>query len=254
VKPLLTLPLEDDPGAPDRKRAFNEHLFTVVAGEYDFITKALSLGRDAAWKRQLVAGLPALSQPVCVDLACGTGDITRLLARRYPEGSVVGLDLTEPMLALARERTAESNVRYAQADMCATQLPAGTVDIVTGGYALRNAPRLETALAEIQRLLRPGGVATFLDFSKPPAGRAQRLELSVLKAWGGFWGCLLHASPRVYTYIAESLRRHPDRRELHAVIERSGFRIVGSACFFAGIIEIVTFRKPAGQETHHAPG
>jgi demethylmenaquinone methyltransferase/2-methoxy-6-polyprenyl-1,4-benzoquinol methylase len=232
-----------DLAAPERKREFNRQLFTEVAGTYDFITRALSFGRDAAWKQQLIAALPAWERPYCVDLACGTGDLTRLLARRYPQASVLGLDLTEPMLELARARSSESNVRYVQADMGATGLAAGSVDIVTGGYALRNAPLLETALGEACRILRPGGVGAFLDFSKPPTRGAQCMELALLKFWGGCWGWLLHRNPEVYIYIAESLRRHPDRAEFHGLIERSGFHLTKSECFFAGVTELVVFEK-----------
>jgi demethylmenaquinone methyltransferase/2-methoxy-6-polyprenyl-1,4-benzoquinol methylase len=236
-----------DLAAPERKREFNRQLFTEVAGEYDFITRALSFGRDAAWKQQLIAALPAWERPSCVDLACGTGDLTRLLARRYPQASVLGLDLTEPMLELARARSSEPNVRYVQADIGATGLAAGSVDIVTGGYALRNAPVLETALGEVYRILRPGGVGAFLDFSKPPTRGAQRMELALLKLWGGCWGWLLHRNPQVYIYIAESLRRHPDRRQFHAIIEHTGFRLTESFRFFGGITELVVFQRTMGE-------
>ena len=84
------------------KQALNQALFTEVAPRYDFITRALSLGRDASWKRRLVAGLPDRRFAFCVDLACGTGDLTRLLAARFPDGRVCGMDLTPAMLDLAR--------------------------------------------------------------------------------------------------------------------------------------------------------
>lgn len=230
-------------GDPDAKRRYNEALFAEVAPKYDFVTKALSLGRDAAWKRALVQTLPALPKPVCVDLACGTGDIAFLLARKYPDGDVIATDLTEAMMAKARKNHPPSNVRFVQCDMCATGLPDASADIVTGSYALRNAPDLRSAVAEIRRILKSGGTAAFLDFSKPPSRFGQLATYAILKLWGGFWGLLLHGTPEVYAYIAESLARFPDRDELRNLLAESGFTKIQSRRFYFGIVELIQFRK-----------
>jgi ubiquinone/menaquinone biosynthesis methyltransferase len=234
---------------PARKRVLNARLFATIAPRYDFITRALSLGRDHAWKCALVAALPAVDAPRCLDLACGTGDIARLLARRYPAGTVTGIDLTESMLAIARTRDNPHNLLFAQGDMGRLDAPDASMDIVTGGYALRNAPRLSDALAEVRRVLRPGGTAAFLDFSKPPAGTAQRLELALLRAWGGLWGLIVHGDPGVYAYIAHSLARFPDRAAFHAAAEVQGLDLLRTRRFFGGITELTAFRKPAVAET-----
>jgi len=92
---------------PERKRAFNERHFAEAASRYDLATRMMSLGRDAAWKRALVGALPSLPHPVCVDLACGTGDVAFLLAGRYPGGVITGVDLSVPMLAIARRSCEE---------------------------------------------------------------------------------------------------------------------------------------------------
>jgi len=152
---------------PERKRAYNERHFAEAASRYDLATRMMSLGRDAAWKRALVAALPDLPSPVCVDLACGTGDVAFLLAGRYPGGVVTGLDLSAPMLAIARDRNRFPNVRFERGDLCDLPFPDGSADVVTGSYALRNAPDLRKAVAEVHRVLSPGGVAAFLDFSNP---------------------------------------------------------------------------------------
>ncbi|MCX6995654.1 MAG: class I SAM-dependent methyltransferase [Kiritimatiellaeota bacterium] len=160
---------------PDQKRRLTHGLFTGIAPEYDRITPLLSLGRDRSWKRALIRALPDFAQPCCLDLACGTGDLAFLLARRYPAGHILGLDLTEKMLELARQRNDCPNVSFACADMAHTSQAAASMDIVTGGYALRNASDIATALDEIARILKPGGVAAFLDFSKPASRLVQGL-------------------------------------------------------------------------------
>ena len=234
--------------SPETKRYYNRRVFSEIAPKYRFITRALSFRRDASWKRELIASLPAVVSPLSVDLACGTGDLTLLLAERYPRGIVVGLDITTPMLDLATRRNTFSNVCFIAGDMGSLPLAPGSVDILTGGYALRNAPDLGTALDEIRRVLKPGGVAAFLDFSKPAGRLAQTLEYWSLKLWGGFWGSLLHRNPEVYGYIAESLRRHPDRVRLRGLFEERGFRVVSSRLHFLGVMEALVVRGPSARD------
>jgi demethylmenaquinone methyltransferase/2-methoxy-6-polyprenyl-1,4-benzoquinol methylase len=228
---------------PDRKRRLNERIFSIIAPHYDMINRGLSFGRDQSWKRYLIAALPQVAAPCCVDLACGTGDLAFLLATRYPEGKIVGLDLTEPMLVRARKANRFEHIEFRRGDMADTGLPDASVDIVTGGYALRNAADLAAALREVRRILKPGGAAAFLDFSKPPDGLRQRLQLGLLRFWGGFWGVMLHGEADVYAYIAESLRCFPDRIELGEMLEKEGLSTVSLRLFIAGMIECRVTRK-----------
>ena len=228
---------------PDKKKLYNERLFTEVAPKYDFVTKALSLGRDAAWKRCLVNALPECNAtPYCVDLACGTGDVSLLLANRYPRGTVVGIDLTASMIDLARQRQIPKNLSFAQGDMCDTRIEDDSVDIVTGSYALRNAPDFGNALVEIKRILKPGGVAAFLDFSKPSQRSLQVAEHWLLKSWGSFWGLALHRNHEVYAYIAESLALFPDRTQLRDRLSNGGFTISASRRFYFGVLELLVLQ------------
>jgi ubiquinone/menaquinone biosynthesis methyltransferase len=223
---------------PDKKRDYNAGLFTRVAREYDGATRAMSLGRDQTWKRWLVESLPPLPTPRCVDLACGTGDVTAALAKRFPGGEMVGIDLTPAMVEVARERCSQANVTFRVKDMCRTGIEEGWADVVTGSYALRNAPVLDDALTEIRRILKPGGWAVFLDFAKPPAAWRQSLQIPLLKFWGGFWGMVLHGGPE-HAYIAESLRQFPDRIALRERFVRHGFRLHQSRNCFGGMLEIL---------------
>jgi demethylmenaquinone methyltransferase/2-methoxy-6-polyprenyl-1,4-benzoquinol methylase len=240
---------------PQQKRELNEQIFCVVAPRYDAVTRLLSLDRDRVWKERLVAGLPPRAAPVCLDLACGTGDITYRLAAKYPDGQIIGLDLSEPMLARARGRCTAPNIQFRRGDMGRTGLDSGSVDIVTGSYALRNAGDLREVLAEIHRVLKPDGVGCFLDFSKPRQRILQEVESLLLRCWGGWWGWALHRDPSVYTYIAESLDRFPDRRQLAAVLAAQGFTVQSSALFFCGVVQRFTVCKSAAvPPTLSSPG
>jgi demethylmenaquinone methyltransferase/2-methoxy-6-polyprenyl-1,4-benzoquinol methylase len=235
--------MREDLATPETTRRLNRGLFTLIASKYDDATRYLSLGRDACWKDRLVGRLPARLAPVCLDLACGTGDLTRRLAAKYPDGTIIGLDLTEAMMEQARCHGQPGPIRYVVGDMGSTGLPDTSVDIVTGGYALRNAGDLSGALREVWRVLKPGGIAVFLDFSKPANLLGQRLGQGMLRVWGGLWGWLLHRDHRVYVYIADSLARYPDRRQLASLFRGAGFEVRHTCHAFGGLIECLTVEK-----------
>jgi demethylmenaquinone methyltransferase/2-methoxy-6-polyprenyl-1,4-benzoquinol methylase len=227
----------------ETKKYYTERNFSEVAPRYDFITRVLSFRRDAAWKRTLISLLPPQESPVCIDLACGTGDIAFLLAGKYPHGRITGGDITESMLAIARHRNTHPNVSFTNQDMGSLDIVSESVDIVTGGYALRNAADLGTSIDEINRVLKPGGVAAFLDFSKPCGKIPQKMEYWGLKIWTGLWGTLLHRNHEVYSYIAESLRRFPHRAQLRDILRNKGFSVIDSRLFFGGVTELLVVQK-----------
>lgn len=181
-----------------------------------------------------------------MDIACGTGDISFLLAEKYPQGRIVGLDIARPMLDIARGRNVRQNVIFTSRDMGHLDFAPQSVDIVTGGYALRNAPDLAVAIDEIHRILKPGGTAAFLDFSKPDSRFLQQLEYWLLKIWEGLWGILLHRNHEVYSYIAESLRLFPERERLREILRDKGFTMTLSRLYFLGITELLVVEKTAG--------
>ncbi|HKL25515.1 MAG TPA: class I SAM-dependent methyltransferase [Desulfuromonadales bacterium] len=229
--------------SPAKKRAFNRRHFTAAAGRYDLATRGMSLGRDQAWKKDLVAILPAIAEPVCVDLASGTGDIAFLLAARFPAARVVGIDLTEDMVARARGRRPPANVHFLCQDMTETGFADASVDIVTGSYALRNAPHLAEVLQEVYRILKPGGHAAFLDFSKSDRPGLQRFQYRLLKGWCGLWGVLLHGDPAIHAYIADSLRQFPALEDYHRLLRHCDFEIIQARFFYLGLLELVLVRK-----------
>ena len=229
---------------PEKKRRFNELHFTEASSRYDLATRAMSLGRDQSWKRHLVAALPGSGGAICVDLACGTGDVAFLLADKFPQGSITGIDLTAEMVILAENRNPFGNVSFACQDMTATSFADASVDIVTGSYALRNAPELALGLNEVHRILNPGGHAAFLDFSKSGGRRMQALQYWLLKCWCGLWGTLLHGNPTIHAYIADSLKQFPPRDDYHRMVRRCGFDVVSSRLFYFGMLELLVIRKP----------
>ncbi len=245
---------------PASKRNYNRRVFQAVAPRYAVITRLLSFGMDAFWKRALVGRLPAgagLARPGtgdsrqgtgawprALDLACGTGDISLLLARRFPAGRVEGLDLSPAMLARARRRRGAGGIRFRLGDLDRLPYASGSFQLVTGGYALRNAPELGRCLREVFRVLDSGGTAAFLEFSRSPVPWLGRLQVRLLSAWGGLWGLLLHGNPEVYSYIAETLALFPDRTSFERQLRRLGFRKVRSLLPPGGFVSLTFAGKP----------
>jgi ubiquinone/menaquinone biosynthesis methyltransferase len=235
--------MKESLNSPETKRSYNIELFTQLAPKYNFITKVLSLWGDIVWKNNLVRALPDCENPDCLDFACGTGDLTFRLAKKYPNGKILAIDLTELMIELAQSKNKYENVTFELKDMCDTKLPDNTFDIVTGGYALRNAPDLESTLVELHRIMKPGATAAFLDFSKSPNRFLQTIEHIFLKTWGGFWGLVFHRKAELYTYIAESLKVFPDRKQFKLLLEKNGFGEIRTKKHYFGILETTICKK-----------
>lgn len=231
--------------APDKRR-YNQRLFSIVAPRYRIAAAALSFGRDAFWKRKLVACLPRLDTGAIADIACGTGDVTGLLCRAFPGCCVIGIDLSPGMLAQGRRH---GNIdKAAVQDMAALGLRDASFEIVTGCYALRNAPDIYTALREARRIIKDEGIAAFLDFSRSENRAIAAVQHLVLGFWGGLWGLLLHRNPAVYSYIARSLMHYPARMELRRCMKNAGFNVVQSQFFFYGMLELVVCRPIVNQD------
>lgn len=228
---------------PVQKRQHVRQMFSHIAPKYNLAVCLLSFCQDRKWKKQLVENLHEWNNPICVDLACGTGDITYLLAQKYA-GQITGIDISDKMLDIAQKNNRYQHVNFLNCDMGSLQqFPDNSVDVITGGYALRNAADLNQALKEIYRILKPGGCASFLEFSKCSNSFRQKLQYVLLKNWGGFWGIMLHANYKVYAYLAESLKVFPDRNLLRKQFHDVGFRNYSSNLKLGGMLEIIRCEK-----------
>ena len=223
---------------PEGKRRYVRSLFATIADRYDFITVALSYGQDRRWKRRLVR----LARPApglrALDLATGTGDIAYALARAGAH--VVGLDITPRMieLATAKSRGHQGACVFVIGDMIDLPFPDRSFDVVTTGYGLRNVVDLPRALAEIHRVLKPGGRLCSLDFDRPEGRLKRTVYLAHLTAVGSSLGWVLHRDPDTYRYIPESIRRDPGARGVVAMMQQAGFRDVRHIPVFGGFMAI----------------
>jgi demethylmenaquinone methyltransferase/2-methoxy-6-polyprenyl-1,4-benzoquinol methylase len=201
-------------------------LFSRIAGRYDLVNDVMSFGLHRRWKRQTVelALKGSSSKPRVLDLCCGSGDLA-FLAENRGAGAIVGADFTLPMLAVAQRRRIQGKHRCAFLQGDALRLPFadGSFDVVTVGYGLRNIADIPAALAEMRRVLAPGGRAVILDFGKPSSPVAGALYGAFLHTMMPAVGWLFHGDPDTYLYIPESLKKFPAQRGVETLMREAGF-------------------------------
>lgn len=228
---------------PEQKRRYVRTLFATIADRYDLITIVLSFGRDRAWKRRLVRMARLGPGDRVFDLACGTGDIALEAARAG--AAVIGLDVTPRMIEIATAKAGRARVdglwpvpRFTVGDMMSLPFANQAADVVTTGYGLRNVPRLEDAIDEIVRVLRPGGRLLSLDFNRPATSLIRWPYLAYLTAVGSALGWTLHRDPDTYRYIPESVRRYPGAHAVAAILRARGFASVSVVPILGGLMTL----------------
>ena len=225
------------------KQRYVRRLFATIADDYDFITRFLSYGQDRRWKRRLVHLAGAGPSDRVLDLACGTGDLLFAAADRAQ--SAVGLDITHRMLQLARarQRGTRGNVALVTGDSLALPYDDERFDVVTTGYGLRNVPNLRAALAEVHRVLAPGGRFLSLDFNRPTSPVIRVAYHAYLSVVGSMLGVVLHRDPNTYRYIPESIRLYPGAQGVGRLMDEAGFADVRIVPVFGGLMAIHSARK-----------
>lgn len=235
---------------PEAKRAYVTRLFATIADRYDLITVLLSYGCDRRWKDRLAARARVRRGDCALDLAAGTGDITYRLHARGARA--IGLDITHRMLELASaKRGAAADAGRAGApafvtgDMMALPFAAASFDLVTTGYGLRNVPDLDRAVAEIARVLKPGGRFLSLDFNRPEGRLLRAIYLGYLTIVGSAAGWILHGNSETYRYIPASIRRYPGARGVSSLLGRRGFEDVSAEPLLGGLMTLHTAKLAA---------
>jgi len=231
------------PVSPEEKVRRVRGVFDSVAHRYDLMNDLMSVGMHRAWKRFTaeVSGVRPGQQ--VLDLAGGTGDLTRLFVRRVGSpGMVVLADINAAMLESGRNRLVDSgvvgNVVYLQAN--AEQLPfrEASFDCVCIGFGLRNVADKTRALSSIYRVLRPAGKLLVLEFSTPTVPLLRPLydlySFTVLP----WLGRVVAKNSESYRYLAESIRMHPDQETLKAMMESVGFEQCSYLNFAAGVVAL----------------
>ena len=213
---------------PEEEKAERVHgVFSSVASRYDLMNDLMSGGIHRVWKDAMMDWLAPRPGQRLLDVAGGTGDIAFRFLRRAPGSSAVVLDMTEDML-IEGQRRAEAEslaeaLEWVVGDAMALPFEANSFDVYTISFGIRNVTRIEDALSEAYRVLRPGGRLMVLEFSQLPNSGLQRLydlySFNVIPRMGG----AITGDRDSYQYLVESIRRFPDQDTFAAMIGAAGF-------------------------------
>ncbi len=223
-----------------QKAARVRGVFDSVASKYDVMNDLMSMGMHRAWKAYTVAVANLREGDRVLDLAGGTGDLSRAFARKVgTRGTVVHTDINEAMLRRGRDRLLDEGLVLPTVICDAEKLPfaTGRFDLVSVAFGLRNMTHKDVALAEMCRVLRPGGRLLVLEFSKVAA------PLSKAYDWYSFnilprVGQLVAGDADSYRYLAESIRMHPGQAELKSMMKSAGFGHVDVHNLSAGVVAL----------------
>jgi demethylmenaquinone methyltransferase/2-methoxy-6-polyprenyl-1,4-benzoquinol methylase len=230
------------------KRSTEDHahrvreMFARISGRYDLLNHLLSANTDKRWRRAVTAKLGPLfpEHAIVLDVACGTGDLTATIFEKTG-ARVIGVDFCRPMLELATRKY--SRLSFLEGDALRLPFAEAAFDAVTIGFGLRNLASVESGLSELRRVLKPGGLAAILEFSKPilPGFRAFAATYCnrVLPRLGG----LISGSRSAYQYLPDSVSRFPDQETLAAMMREAGFEEVECQNLTGGIAALHTGRK-----------
>ena len=226
----------------DQKVDRVREVFDSVSSKYDVMNDLMSLGLHRIWKRFATGLCGVRSGEQVLDLAAGTGDLTRLLVRRAgPTGRVVMSDINRSMLEQGRDRLLDqgitAGVELLQANAEHLPLADNSFDCIIIGFGLRNVTDKQAALTEMHRVLKPGGRALILEFSKPISPLQKPYDIYSFKILP-LLGKLIAKDADSYRYLAESIRMHPDQQTLKGMMEQAGL----SRCHYynlaAGIVAV----------------
>ncbi|HHH39806.1 MAG TPA: bifunctional demethylmenaquinone methyltransferase/2-methoxy-6-polyprenyl-1,4-benzoquinol methylase UbiE [Sedimenticola sp.] len=219
------------------------NVFDSVADQYDLMNDLMSFGVHRLWKRLTVFLSQVRYGERVLDLAGGTGDLTRLFHPRVGDkGEVVLADINASMLRRGRDRLTDEGivrgVRYVQVDAQSLPFEDNTFDCVTIGFGLRNVTDKDRALASMHRVLKPGGRLLILEFSHPRGELFTRLyDLYSFKMLP-LMGKLIAGDPDSYRYLAESIRMHPDQDALKGMMAKAGFENIEYFNLTQGVVAI----------------
>lgn len=222
----------------ERRRRIRR-VFELVAPRYDLMNDLMSFGIHRLWKQRLKSHCVGISGTV-VDLAGGTGDVARLL--RAEDRFVSVCDPCQPMMEYGRQLDGRQ-IQWLSGEAEALPLADNSVDLLTVSFGLRNTTRLDVALREIFRVLKPGGRFVCLEFSHPAFWLAPFYRLYSRFVIPNL-GAAVARQPVAYQYLIESIQQFPTQREFAALIEQAGFTPVTWKNLSFGIACLHTGHKP----------
>lgn len=224
-------------------------VFHSVATKYDIMNDLMSLGIHRLWKRFTIELSGVRTGNKVLDIAGGTGDLTRQFSKLVGStGEVVLADINSSMLSVGRDKLMDrgviNNIRFVQADAETLPFADNIFDCVTIAFGLRNVTHKDEALKSIFRVLKPGGRLLVLEFSKPTSQLFSKVYDAYSFTLLPFMGKIIANDSDSYRYLAESIRMHPDQETLKAMMQEVGFNPVTYHNMTGGVVALHKGTKP----------
>lgn len=222
-------------------------MFDNIAGRYDFLNHFLSLGIDILWRRKAIRKLKAIAPKQILDIATGTGDFAVEAARLKPD-RIVGVDISKEMLEVGRKKMTRkglsSLIEMRSGDSENLEFQDNSFDAITVAFGVRNFENLDKGLAEMYRVLRPGGQAAIIEFSRPKRFPVKQLYSFYFLRILPTIGRLFSKDHRAYSYLPESVQAFPDGDAFLERMQQVGFSQLWGDPLSFGIATLYTGKKP----------
>ncbi|MGI4992895.1 bifunctional demethylmenaquinone methyltransferase/2-methoxy-6-polyprenyl-1,4-benzoquinol methylase UbiE [Halobacteriovorax sp. GFR7] len=222
-------------------------IFDKIAGTYDLLNHILSFGIDIYWRKVVIANLPKKEKLQCLDLACGTGDLTIALARAKNVESVTGIDLSKGMIEIGKKKIVAKKLEH-KAKMHigdGVEIPAAdeTFDVTSVSFGIRNFPDFKKSLQNMYRVIRPGGRSFVLEFSIPKNFVFRGIYFFYFRYLLPFVGNLISKHKDAYTYLNQTVEDFPYGQEFADEMTKAGFKNVRFITLTFGIATLYIGEK-----------
>ena len=216
-------------------------MFDNISARYDFLNHFLSLGIDKIWRRKAINQLRSTPVKKLIDIATGTGDFAIAALKLNPE-EVIGLDISAGMLAVGEQKMiknkVDSIIKMQLGDSENIPYDSNYFDALTVGFGVRNFENLELGLAEMLRVLKPGGKAVILEFSKPKRFPIKQIFGFYSRYFIPFFGKRISQDAHAYSYLPESVAAFPEGKDFEEILHKIGYKNIESTLVSGGIATI----------------
>ncbi len=224
-----------------------EQMFDTISENYDGMNRVISMGTDVSWRKKVIAMVAEKKPDSILDIATGTGDLAIQFAKATKSKKIVGLDLSEGMLSVARKKVAQTDlanhVEFVQGDSEALPFADHSFDAITVSFGIRNFENLEKGLAEILRVLKPGGIFVILETSVPTKFPFKQGYNLYSKHILPLLGRLFSKDKVAYQYLSESANAFPFGENLNNILRQIGFKEVKNMPQTLGVATIYSATK-----------
>lgn len=221
-----------------------EQMFDNIAPTYDLLNHSLSWGIDRSWRRAAIDSLRPYRPQRILDVATGTGDFAILAAKLLEPEALLGVDLSEGMMEVARQKVEREElqgvIRFQKEDCLNLSFPNGSFDALTVAYGIRNFSDLDCGLREMHRVLRPGGRLVIVELTAPRHFPMRQLFWLYSHVWMPLIGRLVSKDSRAYSYLPATMEAFPQGEEMRQILMRAGFSAVNFRRFTFGLSTLYT--------------